>query len=94
MGPGTEEEESEEASRFTDMEPGWEDAQANDKKSTDEEQDTEENEDSEQDRYSPFLALATKNSPFTAQLKSVGYGGFHEWQMNFLKKMIENKKST
>ena len=96
VGPGTEEEESAEASRFTDIEPGWEDVVADDKKNADndEEQDSEEKEDSEQGRYSPFITLAAQNRPFTAQLKAAGFGGFHEWQMNFLKKMIENKKSS
>ena len=94
IGPEGEEEyaqSSTETSAPVDMEPGWQEA-ANSSYTTGnidrggEEAEGEETLDPDGSIWAP-----AGKRPFTAQLKAVGYGGFHEWQMNFLKNMIEKR---
>ena len=104
--PGGVEENDEESrdkkERTMDLEPGWENAASEEKSSVNSEDkdpgEVEGKANAGQDvntvkgRNAQFLAaLANKKIPFTSQLKAVGYGGFHDWQMHFMKQMIERR---
>ncbi|MBF0461190.1 MAG: hypothetical protein HQL87_07325, partial [Magnetococcales bacterium] len=80
------------------LEPGWEEV-ANDKASDrNTNQDRGEEPGHETDmaqdepmRLVPYATLFSGQHRFTAQLKAHGYGGFHEWQMQWMKQLMEER---
>lgn len=99
-GPGSEEEADNGAAKAErlDLEPGWEEA-AKEKEAGDQgdqergEEAGAENNPNGQTRLVPYATLFGGKHRFTAQLKAHGYGGFHEWQMQWIKQVMENGSS-
>ena len=96
IGPGgeVEEAESDEEPEQFDRGPDWQESDEGDSGQDENKSMGEESGDSGDPKEQKKLESVVKNagkSRFTAQLRAVGQGGFHEWRMNFLKTLVEGK---
>ncbi|MEO5364655.1 MAG: hypothetical protein H7838_13700, partial [Magnetococcus sp. DMHC-8] len=81
-----------------DLEPGWEEANSNTESGSHENLDRGEEPgdasrlaETAQTRLVPYNTLFDGRHRFTAQLQAHGYGGFHEWRMQLMKQLMENR---
>ncbi|MEO5355383.1 MAG: hypothetical protein H7835_19520 [Magnetococcus sp. XQGC-1] len=79
------------------LEPGWEESSgeqstaSNNQDRGDDGRGEESLAKDERTRLVPYETLFKGQRHFTAQLKANGYGGFHEWRMQLMKQLMDNR---